>query len=328
MSKQPYFLGMSELILPQSAPYEETHAAINRFIDFMPSLVEELSKNMERGEYSNLKEVMVRVLPLVSDVNAKVLEADSKLIIRRIELTGYPSVLIRSFITNLLSLSVKMQNAQNHEGEIEHMKKVEAHADIIHAMSSFITLVICRDYTEAYNLIDGIKVFDHETLFVFDELLTLLVTKDYDKAKNVASDLKEKHIKAIKQSAGSHFGINVLAVDDMPESLSFVSSVLKNHFKVFRVTNGKTALKVLETQRIDLFILDIDMPEMNGFELAERIRGTSGYGDTPIIFLTGNSSREHITMAMQVGGNDFVIKPASYEMLLTAVSKYTGEVEH
>jgi len=108
----------------------------------------------------------------------------------------------------------------------------------------------------------------------------------------------------------------------MPESLSFISNVLKNHFKVFRVTNGKTALKVFNMQKIDLVILDIDMPDMNGYELADLIRRSPDCAQTPIIFISGNTTREHVMKAKQAGACDYIIKPASYDTLLSSVLKH------
>jgi CheY-like chemotaxis protein len=85
---------------------------------------------------------------------------------------------------------------------------------------------------------------------------------------------------------------------------------LKKHYQVIAVPSGKAALAVIITQKPNLFILDIDMPDMDGYELARRIRSNSNFTNTPLIFLTGNSSREHITKAMEVGCNDFIVKPA------------------
>jgi len=64
------------------------------------------------------------------------------------------------------------------------------------------------------------------------------------------------------------------------------------------------------------------MPEMNGYELAKIIRDNANYAQTPIIFLTGNATKEHIRRAIEVGCNDFIVKPTSHETLLTKVSNF------
>ena len=322
MDKQYYYMSITELVIPQDAPFDEVHEAINRFIDALPILAETLSENIRLMEYKALAEVLETALPLVTDIYAKLLVMDMQLIIRRIERTGYPTELIASFIANLMTLSIKLQKAQYYGDEVVHIKNVEAYTDIAHTLTSFIALLDDGDYTQAHNIISDMNVFDDETAFVFDRLLSSIVTKDYNEARALAHEFREKHVKVLQQYAGNKHSVKILAVDDMPESLSFISNVLKNHFKVFRVTNGKTALKVLKTQKINLVILDVDMPEMNGFDVAKAIRKIHECAETPIIFLSGNSSREYVIKAKQASGCDYLIKPTNYEALMTSVLKY------
>ena len=285
-------------------------------------MAEELSNNIRLMEYKELADILETALPLLTDIYAKIMESDVKLILRRIERTGYPSDLIATFIANLMTLSIKLQKIQYYGDEIAHIKNVEVHTDIAHTLTTFVALLNEGDHSGAHNIISDMNVFDEETVFVFDKLLSALVTKNYNEAKSLAIDLRERHLKYIQQYAGYNSAIKILAVDDMPESLSFISNVLKNHFKVFRVTNGKTALKVIKTQKIDLIILDVDMPVMNGYETAAAIRGIPEHAATPIIFLSGNTTREHVLRAKQAGGCDYLIKPATYEALLSSVLKH------
>jgi len=322
MDKQYYYMSITELVIPKEEPFDKIHAAINRFIDALPSLAEELSNNIRLMEYNTLAEILETALPLLQDIYARIMESDVQLILRRIERTGYPSDLIATFIANLMTLSIKLQKVQYYGDEIAHIKNVEIHTDIAHTLTTFVSLLNEGAYTEAHNIISDMRVFDEETIFIFDKLLSALITEDYSQAKILAIELRDKHIGFIQQYAGYNYAIKVLAVDDMPESLSFISNVLKNHFKVFRVTNGKTALKVLKTQKIDLIILDVDMPEMNGYEVAALIRSIPEHAKTPIIFLSGNTTREHVLKAKQAGGCDYIIKPATYEILLSSVIKH------
>jgi len=322
MDKQYYYMSIKELLIPPDAPFEEVHDALNRFIDALPFLAEELSENIRQMEYKSLAEILETALPLITDIYAKLLEADLHLIVRRIERTGYPSDLMASFVANLMTLSIKLQKAQYFGDEITHIKNVEVFTDIVHTLTTFITLLDENDHKEAHKVISDMNVFDEETAFTFDRILSSLVTKDYPVARALAYEFREKQIKVLQQYAGSNHSVKILAVDDMPESLSFISNVLKNHFKVFRVTNGKTALKVLNTQKISLVTLDIDMPGMNGCEVAEMIRKTPNYAKIPIIFLSGNTTREYVMKAKQLGAADYIVKPTNYETLLTSVLKH------
>ncbi|MCL2694343.1 MAG: response regulator, partial [Oscillospiraceae bacterium] len=104
----------------------------------------------------------------------------------------------------------------------------------------------------------------------------------------------------------------ILAVDDA----SFLLQTLKMHlsetpYKLVCVTSGADALRFVEKRIPDLYILDVEMPEMDGYELALELmeRGKSA----PIIFLTGNSDKESVAKALSVGASDFIIKPINKE---------------
>jgi len=113
----------------------------------------------------------------------------------------------------------------------------------------------------------------------------------------------------------------ILAVDDADIVLHILSAFLRDsHYKLTSATSGKTALTFLKKHRPDLFILDIDMPEMDGYELALRIR--AGGQTAPIIFLTGNSTEESIIKALQVGAADFIAKPICKAKLLERIAKF------
>ena len=113
----------------------------------------------------------------------------------------------------------------------------------------------------------------------------------------------------------------ILAVDDTPFFLTVLKTTLQNtKYKLICVTNGKDALKYLEKNNPNLFLLDIEMPGMDGYELAVKIK-ENGH-KAPIIFLTGNAKRDSVTRAMQSGAVDFVIKPINKDLLLTKIAKY------
>jgi CheY-like chemotaxis protein len=114
----------------------------------------------------------------------------------------------------------------------------------------------------------------------------------------------------------------VLSVDDRPEILTTVSAALSRRYKVLAAPSGHVALRIIGQHRVDLFILDIEMPGMDGFELTERIRATEGYKDTPIIYLTATSCRERVMRAMRLGVRDFAVKPACNEALLAKADKF------
>jgi CheY-like chemotaxis protein len=114
----------------------------------------------------------------------------------------------------------------------------------------------------------------------------------------------------------------ILAVDDTALFLNTLKLLLQSvpQYKLTCVTSGDAALRFVEKHTPDLLILDIDMPKMDGFTLARKLK-EKGL-TAPIIFLTGNSSREYVIQAVKVGGSDFIVKPIEKEQVLTKITKY------
>ena len=123
--------------------------------------------------------------------------------------------------------------------------------------------------------------------------------EEEDENASVPTGEKEKDENVIK---------NILAVDDDAYSLDTFKAALKElPCKIIGATSGLSALGVLNKLKPDLFVLDIEMPGMDGLELAEQIRA-QGH-NAPIIFITGKSTREYVQKCMQAGASDFIVKP-------------------
>jgi CheY-like chemotaxis protein len=118
----------------------------------------------------------------------------------------------------------------------------------------------------------------------------------------------------------------ILAVDDSSLALQTLKSHLSGSpYKLICVTSGEDALKFIERKIPDLYILDLEMPEMDGQELAMQILEANHAKDiktAPMIFLTGNRDTESVAKALSVGAVDFIIKPMSREKLLGRIEKY------
>ncbi|MCL2719384.1 MAG: response regulator [Lachnospiraceae bacterium] len=113
----------------------------------------------------------------------------------------------------------------------------------------------------------------------------------------------------------------ILAVDDASFFLSALKAFLDGtKYKVTCLTSGATALRYLLKNTPDLFLLDIEMPEMDGYELAQKIK-TQGF-TAPIIFLTGNASKEYVAKAIKAGGVDFIVKPIDKIRVMEKLEKH------
>jgi serine phosphatase RsbU (regulator of sigma subunit) len=104
----------------------------------------------------------------------------------------------------------------------------------------------------------------------------------------------------------------VLVVDDTPANIQIVNSILRDTYKIRIATNGAKALELAAgTPAPDLILLDVMMPEMNGYEVCTRLKEATGTRDIPIIFLTGQTEIEDETKGFAVGAVDYIHKPFS-----------------
>ncbi|ADN01528.1 response regulator [Spirochaeta thermophila] len=111
----------------------------------------------------------------------------------------------------------------------------------------------------------------------------------------------------------------ILIVDDTPPNIQLLGSILQEHYIVSFAESGPEALSRLEKTPFDLILLDIMMPEMDGFEVCRRVRSNPKTKDIPIIFLSAKADRESVMKGLELGGQDYVVKPYDPRELLKRV---------
>jgi DNA-binding response OmpR family regulator len=117
--------------------------------------------------------------------------------------------------------------------------------------------------------------------------------------------------------------VSILVIDDNQENLKVVSGFLKEKgYKIALALDGNNALKVLEENKIDLILLDIMMPVMDGFEVCQKIKENEELKDIPIIFLTAKADTDDILTGFQMGGVDYITKPFRKEELYARVNNH------
>ncbi len=108
---------------------------------------------------------------------------------------------------------------------------------------------------------------------------------------------------------------SVLVVDD-DDSMRFIASeALRHKFHVFAVSDGFECLDLLAEQAVDLILLDVEMPQMDGFEVCREIREMPERHHTPIVMMTGRDDVNAVTRAYEAGATDFTTKPIQAELL-------------
>lgn len=117
--------------------------------------------------------------------------------------------------------------------------------------------------------------------------------------------------------------INILIVDDTPEHIHIATSLLKTLGYPIRVsTSASKALTLIEKKKPTLILLDITMPDMDGFELCSLLKENPSYSDIAIIFMTSAQDEESIKKGFALGAQDYVVKPYNSSELLARVSTH------
>lgn len=113
----------------------------------------------------------------------------------------------------------------------------------------------------------------------------------------------------------------ILIVDDVMSDVLLLKVLLTNEkFAIATASNGRQALEQVEKENPDLVLLDVMMPDMSGFEVAQHLKSNPNTADIPIIFLTALNSTADIVKGFQVGANDFISKPFNKEELIIRVT--------
>jgi len=141
-----------------------------------------------------------------------------------------------------------------------------------------------------------------------------------------APDLLERIEKHLNTTAAEEAPENekkvVLAIDDAPYILNLVNSMLNDTYKVYTLPKPEELERLMRIIKPDLFLLDYNMPEVNGLELIPIIRQHPEHKETPIVFLTGERSTDCLTASISLGACDYIKKPFDKTILRETVAKH------
>lgn len=116
---------------------------------------------------------------------------------------------------------------------------------------------------------------------------------------------------------------NILIVEDDPDAMFIISRHLDDtNVNIVHAENGKIAMKKFQSEEIDLILMDIRLPDMDGYEVTEWIRNQGA--ELPIIFQTANVLDHDLKKSLNIGGNEFLSKPYSADKLIETMNKYLG----
>ena len=114
----------------------------------------------------------------------------------------------------------------------------------------------------------------------------------------------------------------ILIVDDSPDNIQLLSGILKQHYKVKAATRGDRALKIAQkTPPPDLILLDVVMPEMDGYEVCQQLKNNPQTMDIPVVFISGNISAEEQQKGLDAGAEAYMGKPVDSSKLLETIER-------
>ncbi len=121
----------------------------------------------------------------------------------------------------------------------------------------------------------------------------------------------------------------ILIVDDMPANIKVLGDALKSDYTVLFATSGDKALRIaFSSYPPDLILLDIMMPDMDGYEVCRRIKSDRQTWDIPIIFITSKGEEEHETLGLEIGAVDYIKKPFSLPIARARVKTHLELKRH
>ena len=120
----------------------------------------------------------------------------------------------------------------------------------------------------------------------------------------------------------------ILVVDDDPKDLDLLLETLRNtDFHVITATNGNEALSKLKNQKPSLILLDIVMPEMNGYQFCQMLKSEQAYKDIPVVFFTCKNTDEDKQWGYDLGADDYIAKPYTREELFSVLKKFFPQAQ-
>jgi CheY-like chemotaxis protein len=184
-------------------------------------------------------------------------------------------------------------------------------------LAPFTEIIIIKDNDSAQQLLDEVRQFvslvsvkpNEPSAQSMAEFSPLLPKKQLDKT-------------TVDLSSFEHNSV-LLVDDDMRNTFALAKVLRKYNLTVTIASSGRQCLDILaETPGIEMVLMDISMPKMDGFETMRRIRQQLAYDKLPLIAITANAMPEDKQKCIEAGANDYMAKPVDIEQLLTKITKW------
>ena len=233
--------------------------------------------------------------------------------------------LLQEFLTLTQDASYAINKFENRLGDKDAYKALDR-------MAKLLKDLMCRVFvSEFYSILDTYDKGNWRLGAVYAEgleeklgemYLRVRAAKRHKRPEQLSPGLPLREYLALLDKEESERKLVILAVDDSPVILKSVSAVLGKEYRVLTLPKPTEIGSVLEKVTPDLFLLDYQMPEINGFELVPIIRGFPDHAETPIIFLTSVGTIDNVTAALAMGASDFIVKPFKPDILREKITRH------
>ena len=144
--------------------------------------------------------------------------------------------------------------------------------------------------------------------------------------ENLFSPFNRPRNATVAPQPGSSISPVVLIIEDHEDTRLLYRFVMENNgFRVIEAADGEQGVFVAQKARPDLILMDTNLPHVDGFMAALRLRATEALRDVPIIFMSSNGLPEVRLAALACGGNEYLVKPIDLSDLELTVNKYLGQ---
>ena len=120
----------------------------------------------------------------------------------------------------------------------------------------------------------------------------------------------------------------IILVDDNNSNLTACKKILKSYYEVYTVPSAEKMFDLLKHVIPDMILLDVEMPDMNGYEAAAALKKNAAYRDIPIVFLSGQFDPVIIAEGLNLGALDFIQKPVISALLLKRIETYLVLIDY
>ena len=298
------------IVLPEDFSAEDFSVCFEQLTQFASCANTDvllLRTELHSADAERIEKRILTTKAKLQSLHAVKLEGECDYFLQHLQLRGAENSLMlgEKLLSNILDLSIRIQVAKHQASLV-----IPDEASVSNDQLMTILLDQLQQALHEFN--------DEETLRIIDKLkrfdLGDRMTRIRECASSFEFDKALRLFKELRSGSPSEKILRkriVLGVDDMPQLLTTLKTILGDKYKFVGATSGEAALKYLENNLPDVYILDIDMPGMDGFQLVDAIRAKRKIA--PIIFLTANATAECVTKSFEAGITDFLVKPCNEE---------------